>query len=56
MKNYGPEYFKSLQPLQNYYSNMPSDSKQNAQIKRYSISNQEFDHLKTFLLCQLISN
>lgn len=36
MKNYAPEYVKSLHPLQDYYANIPSNSKHNAQIKRYS--------------------
>lgn len=36
MKNYPQDYYKNIHPLQSYYSNLPSDSKQNAQIKRYS--------------------
>ena len=35
MKNYPPEFYKHSHPLQSYDSNIPSDSKHNAQIKRY---------------------
>ena len=31
--NYKNDYFRSMNPLQNYYSNMPTDPK-NAQIKK----------------------
>lgn len=48
MKNYAPEYFKSLHPLQDYYANVPSNSKQNAQIKRYKNFYVEYDHLRIF--------
>lgn len=56
MKNYAPEYFRSLHPVQNYYSNMPSDSKQNAQIKRYLIYYTEFVPPRTSHWCHLWSN
>lgn len=48
MKNYAPEYLKNPHPVQDYYSNVPSNSKQNAQIKRYLRFYSEFDHQKTF--------
>ena len=50
MKNYAPEYYKGSgsHPVQNYYSNLPSDSKQNAQIKRYINLYSESDLQKTF--------
>jgi len=48
MKNYAPEYFKSLHPVQDYYANVPSNSKQNAQIKRYLTFYSEYDPQKIF--------
>ncbi len=55
MKNYPPDFYKNSYPLQNYYSNMPSESK-NAQIKRYLHFYAESDPLKTFHLCPLWNN
>ena len=52
MKNYPQDFYKNPHPLQSYYSNMPSDSK-NAQIKRYLPSYAESDPLKTSPSCHL---
>jgi len=49
MKNYAPEYFKSLHPLQDYYANGHSNPKQNAQIKRYLKFYSEYDPQKISL-------
>ena len=50
MKNYPQDFYKNHHPLQSYYSNIPSDSK-NAQIKRYLPSYAESDPPKTFPSC-----
>lgn len=34
MKTHGQDYYRTVHPLQNYYSNIPTDSKNSAQIKR----------------------
>lgn len=50
--NYKHDYLRNMNPLQNYYSNVPIDPK-GAQIKKYSLLHSESRVQRIFLMPNL---